>query len=605
MDIARFIQELRRRRVARVAAVYAAFLVGALELTEAVVETYQLSEGTVGMVVTLGLVGFPLALIFAWVFDLTRQGLVRTPELARDDPPAVPPPPAQENLEGGVSAFLGTAPAQLGLLVISMGILVVATTMALRSGPGSAPPSAAAAIRHLAVLPLSGSGDDPTETPFLEGMHDALIAELAGLDGLSVISRTSVLRYRDRPVSLSRVATELDVDAVVEGAVQRSADSVVVTVRLTRADPVQELWAGRYDGSLAEALSLQRRVARAIASEISLALAPESPGMVTTSIIDPSAQEFYFQGRANWRTRSRDSLARAIQYLEEAIRIAPDFALAHAALADAHMVARGYGATTLSWEEAYERAESEARRALALDPRLAEAHASLGFIRLQAHGDLAQAERSLREAIRLNPSLAQAHAWLALTLKAGGRAGEAVEAARVARRLDPFSPVTILNLGFALVGVERCDEALEQARTVLELDPRYPDAHALSWRCHALAGDRSTAVADMERVFTAWGLPEEVLEGHRRAWNDRGWEGVLRHEIQVFEAGLPTVRGEYFAAQRYSLLGDTDGAFRALEAAREARDPLLLFELRSDPLLAPLRSDARFDALAGSIGRGG
>lgn len=603
MDIARFIQELRRRRVARVAAVYAAFLVGALEVTEAVVSTYELGEGTVGWVVTLGLMGLPLALVFAWIFDVTRQGLVRTPDLPPGAEPAAEEPTPSDAAPSRVMAFLGTAPAQLGLLLLSMAILVSATTMALRSTPGPATP--AAPIRTLAVLPLSGTGDDPTEAPFLEGMHDALIAELAGVEGLSVISRTSVQRYRDRPPTLARVALELDVEAVVEGTVRRSADSVVVSVRLSRVDPPGELWAGRYGGSLGEALALQGRVARAIASEISAALAPEGPGADPMRAVDPVAQELYFQGRANWRTRSRDSLARAIQHLEESIRVAPDFALAHAALADAYMVARGYGATDLTWEEAYERAEVEARRALALDPRLAEAHASLGFIRLQAHGDLAQAERSLREAVRLNPSLAQAHAWLALTLKAGGRVEEAVEVARVARRLDPFSPVMILNLGFALVGLDRCDEALEQARAVLELDPRYPDAHSLTWRCRALAGEREAAVGDMERVLAAWGLGDEVVAAHRRAWEERGWEGALRYEIQVFETGLPTVRGEYFAAQRYSLLGDAEGAFMALAAAREARDPLLLFELRSDPLLAPLRSDPRFAPLAVSLGRGG
>lgn len=603
MDLGRFIQELRRRRVARVAAVYAAFLVGALEVTEAVVNTYGLADDTVGMVVTLGLVGFPLALIFAWVFDLTRQGLVRTPDLQPDEPPPAPPPP-RPGTEGGIAELLGTAPAQFVLLLLSMGILVTATTMALRSGP-RAPGPAGAPIRTLAVLPLRGAGPEPAETPFLEGMHDALIAELAGLEGVSVISRTSVLRYAGSPVSLDRVATDLDVDAVIQGEVRRTEDSVTVVVRLSRARPERELWSGSYAGSPAEALALQGRVARAIASEISVALAPDPPGFSGAAPVDPAAQEFYFQGRANWRTRSRESLARSIEYLEESIRIAPDFALAHAALADAYMVARGYGATSLTWEEAYERAESEARRALALDPRLAEAHASLGFIRLQAYGDLSQAERSLREAVRLNPSLAQAHAWLALTLKAEGRVGEAVEAARVARRLDPFSPVMILNLGFALVAAGRCDEALEQSRAVLELDPRYPDAHSLAWRCYARSGDHASAVDAMERVFEAWGLAPELVETHRRAWREGGWTAALRQEVEVFRSGLPTVRGEYFEAQRHALLGDVDEAFRALVAGREARDPLVLFELRSDPLLAPLRPDPRFAPLAGSIGRGG
>lgn len=495
-------------------------------------------------------------------------------------------------------AFLATGAGQLLLLVLATATIVGGTVLTYQvfREPPELPP---VQIRSVAVLPLSNQTGDPEQAPFVDGLHDALIAELSRLQGLSVISRTSVQRYRETRAPVSRVASELAVDAVVEGSVLRAfGGTVAVVVRLVLADPERRIWSGRYESTQGEAFALQRRVADAIAREISMVMTPGGPADFAVS---EAAQEAYFQGRAHWRIRARESLVRAVDYLEEAVALEPDFALAHAALADAYTVARGYGAIDLTWDEAYERAEAHARRALQLDPRLAEAHASLGFLRLQAHGDLVGAEQSLREAVRLNPSLAQAQAWLALTLKAAGRAEEGVEPARIARRLDPFSPVMILSLGYTLVGARQCAEALEQSRAVIELDPDFPDAYALAWRCHVLAGDRQAAVVSQNEVFRRWKLPDEVVRAHLRAWETRGWEAALQEEIRIFEAGLPSVRGEYFAAQRHAQLGDVDAAVAALLAARDARDPLFLFELRTDPLLDPIRHDPRVQALVDPI----
>lgn len=503
-------------------------------------------------------------------------------------------PPRGER-EPGLVGWFSSPPGQLVLLVLGVGLIFLTSTMALRSTQESPGPPLGQ-IRSVAVLPLVNQTGDPDREPFVDGLHDALIAELAGLPGLSVISRSSTLRYRDSRAPLSRIAEDLGVDAVVQGSVQRSLGSVAVVTRLVQANPERQIWSGRYEGSLEEALALQRRVAVAIAQEISLAMDPGSRSATSPASVDPAAQEAYFQGRAHWRSRSREGLSLAIDYLEDAVRLAPDFALAHAALADAYTVARGYGATPLSWEEAYDRAEESARRALQLDPRLPEAHASLGFLMLQAYGDLEAAEASLQEAVRLNPSFAQAQAWLALTLKAAGRPQEAVEAARLARRVDPFSPVMILTLGYALVGLGDCEGAMDQSRAVLELNPVYADAHGLAWRCHALNGRHQEAVEAQGRVFADWGLGEATVRQHRQAWERNGWEGALREEIAIFRSGRTPVRGEYFIAQRYTLLGDADAAIASLEEARDNRDPLFLFEHRADPLLDPVRGDPRFPA---------
>jgi TolB-like protein len=483
------------------------------------------------------------------------------------------------------------------LLLVALGTMGVSVVLAL-------PVLRPSQIRVVAVLPLANRMGGASQAYFVDGMHDALITELAEMEGLTVISRTSVLRYRDSERPIREIAAELGVDGVVEGSVFASDDSVAVSVQLIRGDSEKAVWAQRYEGRIDEALGLQRRVARSIAEEIRLAVQPVDQRSATIERIDARAQEAYLQGRAHWRTRSRDGLARAIGYLERAVALAPDFAPAHAALADAYTVGRGYGAVDLPWAEAYRRAEAAARRALELDPDLPDAHVALGFVELQAERDLIDAELRFRRAVHLNPSHAQAHAWLALTLRAQGRLEEAVLAASAARRLDPFAPVMSLNLGFALLADGRCDEALAQADAALDLDPTLADGHSLAWRCHALDGRHELAVDEAEEAFRDWGLGEDVVQEHHEAWEAGGWTAALEQEVRVFRSDAMPVRSAYLLAQRLALLGEVEEALDALGSAYDEGDPLLVFELASDPVLAPLRSEPRFRKIAERVAEG-
>lgn len=560
-----------KSRLARTAAVYAAAVIALLEGVDVLVSTLHVAGWALPLALAAALMGLPVALLVGW---------------ALDEPGAV----------GRLRARSRPAAATVALAVaLAVGGVALASWRAAAHGADSG-------IRSVAVLPLANQMGDPSQEYFVEGMHDALITELARIEGLSVISRTSVMRYAGTRLPTAEIAAELGVEALVQGSVFRAADSVRITVQLIRGRPEEHLWAQAYEGELSEALALQRRVASSIAGELypRFFRAPRRPPPALP--VDPHAHEEYLRGRARWRSRSRDGLAAAVVHLESAVRIQPDFALAWAGLADAYMVARGYGAIDLPWEEAYRRAREAAERALTLDPELADAHASLAFIRFQSDWDLDAGERGLRRAVQLNPSSSQAHAWLSTVLKSRGRAAEAVAAARRARELDPFSALMNRYLGFALAKSGNCGEALEMAHTAVALDPAHPDGYWILWTCHVQAGRHGDAVAAAAQAYAAWGVPEDDIERFRHAFAQEGWNAALGAELRILRSGHAPVRTEYMLAQRFALLGRRDATLQALEAALLVKDPVLLFEARMDPLLSSVRHDPRLRELLAGAG---
>jgi len=458
--------------------------------------------------------------------------------------------------------------------------------------------SADGAVRSLAVLPLSNLIGDPEQAYFVDGLHDVLIGELAGISELTVISRTSVMRYRDTDRALGEIAGELGVDALVEGSVFHAGDSVRVTAQLVRGTPEEHLWQGRYEGRLSQAFGLQTQVAEAIAREIQLALSPrEAERLARRTEIDPVAQESYLRGRALWQTRSREAMRRAVPYLEQAVARDSTFALAWSALADAYTLGTDYRALDIPVDEGHRRGESAAVRAVELDPDLAEAHGALGAARLWGAWDADSAEHSLRRALALNPNLAQAHNWLGDVLIARMRLEEALESFRRARDLDPFSPLMHRDVARILVYLGRCEEAIAAARTALELDPSHAFAHYIVQRCHRAAGRLEEAVEASVRWVEDYHELGDA-EALRAAYDTAGWDGLLETQAAL----LLTIPDYYSAAQAYAELGRADEAFDALFAALEAGEGFAWQECRVDPIFASLRSDPRWDAVLRRLG---
>ncbi|UCC83110.1 MAG: tetratricopeptide repeat protein [Gemmatimonadota bacterium] len=567
------LQRLRERKLFQWALAYLAGAWIVFQGIEVMAEPWDLSPGFQRTVHLLVAVGFLLALVLAWYHG--EQGRQRV---------------------SGTELLIIALLLAVGALLIRVYRPEEAAAPGTR-GAETAERPADGAVRSLAVLPLENLMGDPEQAYFVDGLHDILIGELAGISELRVISRTSVMRYRDTEHSMGEIAAELGVDALIEGSVFRSGDTVRITVQLIRGAPEEHLWQERYEGRLSEALGLQTRVAEAIAHEIRLALSPrEAERLARRTEVDPAAQEAYMRGRALWRTRSPDVMGRALTYLEDAVASDSTFALAWSALADVYTMGSFYGGLDVTADEAQRLGERSARRALELDPDLPEAHAALAGARYWGAWDTETGERELLRALELNPNLAQAHNWLGDVTNSRGNAEEALPSFRRARDLDPFSPLMNRDLARSLFYLGRCEEAIDAARYAVELDPNHAEAHRVLRECYRSTGRTDEAAEAAVRRFESIG-PASAAEGVRAAYEAGGWESLLEFEIEYHRS----VPSHYHVAVKEAELGRADEAFEALFAAIEARQSRFL-TFKVEPVLRFLHSDPRWEEVVRRAG---
>ena len=451
-------------------------------------------------------------------------------------------------------------------------------------------------IESLAVLPFANLSGDPEQEYFVHGMHDALIAELAQIGALTVISRTSVMRYRDTEKSVPEIARELNVDAVVEGSVFKAGDSVRITAQLIAAAPARHLWAHTYERELRDVLVLHSEVAQAIVREIEAELTPqEEARLVTARDVDPRALDAYLQGRFYHGKATAAGFEKAIEYYDEAIKSAPTFAPAYGALALSVHLLGVYGGEPARNTEP--RAKAAAERALELDDGLAEARAVLAGIRSMYEWDWAGAEREYRRALELDRNSAITHQWYAYHLAAMGRHDEAVAEARRGLELDPLNPVGRVVLADQLLHARRYDRAIAESEKALEIDPDLDQARGILESIYTQLGRYEDAVAvRRERITRAGTNAEAAVVALEQAYAALGPLGYWRWRLAGLEQAATRgyVAPSEFAAV-YAALGHNDAAFEWLERAYEERDAMDLLNVW--PGYDPLRSDPRFDDL--------
>jgi TolB-like protein/Flp pilus assembly protein TadD len=449
-------------------------------------------------------------------------------------------------------------------------------------------------VRSVAVLPLEDLSGDSDQAHFADGMTDALINTLARIRALRIISRTSIMRYRDARKPLPETARELGVDALIEGSVLRAGDRVRITAQLIDAERDRLLWAESYEHGLGNVLDLQSRVARTIADKIKLELTPrEHEDLTRSRRIDPAIHEACLRGRHFWYRRTTESVRKGLECFEEAIRLDPAHAPAYAGVADSYIVDGGRY-LGVSPRIAYSRARAAATKALDLDDSLAEAHTSLAAVMTDYDWDWEGADREYRRAIELNPSYVTAHSWYAEQLSRMGRHTEAVAEAERARALDPLSLTSSMIVAWILYFARRYDEAIEQARRTLELDPgfatahrilgwayeetgRYADAIAAHERAGELTGRQPNFTGQLGRAFALAGMPEEA-------------RGVLQ---QLRNLATETYVSSLDIAIIHAALGESGEALGWLERAHKERADHLPY-LRVNPRLDTLRAEPRF-----------
>lgn len=302
-------------------------------------------------------------------------------------------------------------------------------------------------IQSLAVLPLTNLNANPAQEYFADGMTEALITELAKISAVRVISRTSVVQYKETKKTLPEIAHELKVDAIVEGSLLYSGDQVRINAQLLQANPERHLWAESYERKISDILALQSEVTRAIATEINARLTPQEQAHLTrVRQVNPEAYQAYLKGRYFWNKRTPEGFNKGIKYFNQAIVIDPSYAPAFAGLADCYNLLNDND--VLPPKEAIPRAKAAAEQALAIDSTLAEAHASLGFALARYDWDWIGAEHELQRAIELQPNYAIAHHWYALQLGMMGRFQEAMMEMNKALELDPLSLIINANIGW-------------------------------------------------------------------------------------------------------------------------------------------------------------
>ena len=456
-------------------------------------------------------------------------------------------------------------------------------------------------IRSLAVLPLANLSGDPTEEFFADGMTDALITDLGKISALRVISRTSVMHYRDAKKTLPEIARELNVDAVVEGSVLRSGNRVRISAQLIRARSDQHLWTESYERDLRDVLALQSEVARNVANSIRIQVTPMEAGRLeSTSPVNEEAYQLYLKGRYHWNKRNPDALNKSLEYFQQAVSKDPQYAPAYAGLADTYRLLGQFAVLPL--RVSTDKAKAAAQTALKLDKDLAEAHASLGIGSLMDHFDWRQADRELSTAIELNPGYASAYQWRAVSLASTGRVEEGVNMARRAQELDPLSLIINAYLGFAYYESRNYDSAADQCKKTLELDPNFAVAHSYLALAYAQKGAYELALEEARKgVELSGGAANlKVMLAVVTAAAGKRTE-AQQMAVQLAGAAHEGYLNPAEIGVIYAQLGEKDRAFQWLETAYEEGSIWTAF-LKSEAALDSLRSDPRFGRLLREVG---
>jgi len=580
MNPNQFFGELRRRNVYKVAVAY---IVGGWALSQGIAQVFPVFDvpnWAIRLVVLLIIVGLPVALVLAWAFEITPQGIKRT-----ETADAMPQAGRQKNNAWIYVVAVGAA-VSIGLFFL--GRYTAGSAASRNSGTAAALPQ-----KSIAVLPLLNESGDPKDEYFSDGLSEELIAALAQISGLKVIGRSSSFRFKDRKEEPKTIGERLGVSTLLDGTVRKQGDRVRIVAELVNAADGIQLWTRTFDRELKDIFAVQEEIARAVADSLKVTLlgTQENPSQIATNNVE--AHNAYLQGHFHLLRRNVEDFRKAIGYYDQAIELDPRYALAYAERAEAWAF---MGDLTGQRPTAYPKAKSDAETAVAIAPALAEARAALGWVRCLAEWRFAEGLAELKRAKELSPANPTANDLLARIIVYLGRFDEAERQAREAVELDPLSTITQANLARVLFYAGKLDEADAAARKSAELQPAGAGNHRFQVLIAVQRGDGDAALRQAQL---------EPDEGFRR------FELALAHYARgdrpaadVALADLLAKAREGFAyqiAEVYAVRGEADKAFEWLQVSFDDRDAGML-GLLVDPLLRGLRNDSRYKNLLAKLG---
>lgn len=577
--------ELKRRHVYRVAILYVIVSWLVLQVADVFLSFLPLPEWTNNLIFLLLVLGLPVALVFAWAFELTPDGLRRESESALD----------QKNI-----ASPGAATSRKKLDLMIFGAMLVALVYFSFTHNWESEPDFmdAGEIRSIVVLPLDNLMNDPEQAYFVEGMHEALITELSKIKALRVISRTTAMHYKGSGKSVPEIARELGVDAVIEGSVLKAGNVVRVTAQLIEARNDRHIWADNFDRELTDILALYADVTREIVTQIRITLSPdEAASLALSRPVNPEVYELYLKGHylcGNW---SPQEMLQGIELLQQAVSLDPQNAVANAQLALCLVDTAFFD--YIMPVEIDSRARAAAQAAEQLDDQLAEVHVALGSVSYYLGFDPKTGEREYRKALELNPNSIDALLHITWVLTAAGRFDEAFGPLQRAIELDPLSTSVRNALGQIYYLNRKFDRAIQEYEKALELDRSDPSLHYYLAGPYEQLGQYERAIALYKSAVALSDGAPLYLSALGHAYGVAG-----RHEeaLQILdELQQASNVSQYSLAIVYLGLNQHEQAIDWLEKAFTARNSHMVYT-NQGPRFDPLRDNQRFISLLQRFG---
>ena len=581
MNARNFLAELKRRNVYKVAVAYAVVGWLVIQVSSTVLPTFHAPEWVVQTLVVLVAIGFPIALVIAWAFELTPEGLKRAEDVDL--------------------AMKRRPKSHAWIYVVAVGaVLSIGLFMLGRYGFREKNSSTVELpAKSIAVLPFDNLSEDKSNAYFAEGVQDEILTRLAKVADLKVISRTSTQHFKSAPDNLPQIAKQLGVMNILEGSVQKANDQVRVNVQLINALTDAHLWAETFDRKLTDIFAVESEIAKTIADTLQAKLTgSEKTAMSKKPTANPEAYELYLKGRFFWNKRTSADLRKAVDYFNQAIAKDSNYALAYAGLADAFAMYPDYGVEAPA--DAYPRAKSAAMKALELDNTLGQPHAALGLVYANFEHDFAKSIGEFERAAQLDPNYATAHQWINTGLEPTGQFDRSIAETKHAIELDPLSLIINADLAYSYFNARRFDDALAQSQKTLEIDPSFHVARGYLGLALQFKGQLAEAIPEFRTAAASNDEPfSQALLGQALARTG------MRDEAQRILSRLEERARDHFVTG-WSLavirlaLGDKEGALAALDLALQQHAPEIVL-IKYDPLFDDLRGDPHFEALVQKV----
>ncbi len=580
-----FFAELRRRNVVRVGIAYAVTAWILVEIASVVFPTLLLPEWMLRGFTVVVIFGFPLAMIFAWAFELTPEGLKREKEVDRS-----------KSITSGTGRKLDFP--IIALLVVALGVSITLHFGGEQQVPETGEEIAITdQVKTIAVLPFVNMSADPDNEYFSDGIAEELLNVLVRVEGLKVSSRTSSFAFKGRGASVPEIADQLKVDHILEGSVRKAGTTVRITAQLIDVKSDTHLWSDTYDRELEDIFAIQDEIAGNIVQALKVALGTEAEksGQIAEQPTDNlEAYQLYLQGRHLWQLRGGERLTKSIDLLQQAIELDPDFARAYSTLAAAYGVLPGYIPEVLS-AEYNPLAKASARKAIELDSAIAEPHAVLGLV-YQTELDWLQSETEFRRAIELEPGEPTSHFWLGITYSATGRNRDALASIDRAMELNPVSDLVMGWLAYMHVALGQDDEGWPLALRATAMGDL-----GSSWGTRAQfemrRGDYEAAAASVRRGWSFGGRDISAMEPYFQWFGSRENADEALKGLIAAESKDSTL----WLSWQFRNLGHIDRAFDSTARAVEMDNGTWL-NLLWEPESKAMREHPRFKPMIEKYG---